>query len=83
MIFALGIRHIGEVASSELANKFGSIDALFEATLDDVKEIGDFGDIMAKSVVDFFSKDSTRYIVERLKSAGVETVNEVKELSND
>ena len=83
VIFALGIRHIGEVASSELANKFGSIDALFEATLDDVKEIGDFGDIMAKSVVDFFSKDSTRYIVERLKSAGVETVNEVKELSND
>lgn len=83
VIFALGIRHIGEVASSELANKFGSIDALFTATFDDVKEIGDFGDIMAKSVVEFFAKDTTKYIVERLKNAGVDTVNEVKELSNE
>ena len=83
VIFALGIRHIGEVASSELANKFGSIDALFTATLDEIKEIGDFGDVMAKSVVDFFSKDSTRYIVERLKNAGVDTANEIKEISNE
>ncbi len=83
VIFALGIRHIGEVASSELANKFGSIDALFTATLEEIKEIGDFGDVMAKSVVDFFSKDSTRYIVERLKSAGVDTANEIKEISNE
>ena len=83
VIFALGIRHIGEVASSELANKFGSIDALFTATLDDIKEIGDFGDVMARSVVDFFSKDTTRYIVERLKNAGVDTANEIKEISNE
>lgn len=83
LIFALGIRHIGEVASSELANKFGSIDALFTATFDEIKEIGDFGDVMAKSVVDFFSKDSTRYIVERLKNAGVDTANEIKEISNE
>ena len=83
VIFALGIRHIGEVASSELANKFGSIDALFTATLEEIKEIGDFGDIMARSVVDFFSKDSTRYIVERLKNAGVDTANEIKEVSNE
>ena len=83
VIFALGIRHIGEVASSELANKFGSIDALFTATLEEIREVNDFGEIMAKSVVDFFSKDSTRYIVERLKNAGVVTVNEIKEISNE
>ena len=83
LIFALGIRHIGEVASSELASKFGSIDALFTATEDEIKEIGDFGDVMAKSVVDFFSRAETKYIIERLKNAGIKTSEEVKELSNE
>lgn len=82
VIFALGIRHIGEVASAELANKFNTIDALFDATLEDVIEIGDFGEIMAKSVIEFFSKESTRYIVERLKSAGVKTENEIKKVGS-
>ncbi len=82
VIFALGIRHIGEVASSELANKFGNIDALFTATVEDITEIGDFGEVMAKSVVEFFSKDTTKYIVERLKSAGVKTENEQKQIGN-
>lgn len=83
VIFALGIRHIGEVASAELANKFGSVDELFTATLEEIREVNDFGEIMAKSVVDFFSKDSTRYIVERLKNAGVKTENRVSVLSSD
>ena len=82
VIFALGIRHIGEVASSELANKFRSVDALFDAKIEDVLEIEDFGEIMAKSVVDFFSKDSTRYIVERLKNAGVKTENQEIKIDN-
>lgn len=83
VIYALGIRHIGEVASQELADKFGSIDALFEATEEQIKEIGDFGDVMAKCVVEFFSKESTRYIVERLRNAGVDMVNEIKEKSSE
>lgn len=83
LIYALGIRHIGEVASSELAGKFGNIDALFEATEEEIKEIGDFGDVMAKSVVDFFKKEETKYIVEKLKNAGVKTSEEIKELSNE
>lgn len=82
VIFALGIRHIGEVASSELASKFGTIDALFDATVENITEIGDFGEIMARSVVDFFSKDTTKYIVERLKNAGVKTENEQKQIGN-
>ena len=83
LIFALGIRHIGEVASGELANKFGTIDALFDATEDEIKEIGDFGDVMARSVVEFFKKDETRYIIEKLKDAGVKTSEEIKEVSNE
>ena len=83
VIFALGIRHIGEVASAELANKFGSIDNLFTATFEEIKEVNDFGDIMAKSVIEFFGKATTKYIVERLKNAGVDTANEIKEVSNE
>ena len=83
VLFALGIRHVGEVASANLANKFGSIDALFDATLESVQEVEDFGEIMAKSVVEFFGKDTTRYIVERLKNAGVDTASEIKEVSNE
>lgn len=83
VIYALGIRHIGEVASSALADKFGSIDALLEASVEKIKEVDDFGEIMAKSVVDFFSKESTREIVERLRVAGVSMANEIKEKSNE
>ncbi|MBQ7761146.1 MAG: NAD-dependent DNA ligase LigA [Clostridia bacterium] len=83
VIYALGIRHIGEVASSALADKFGSIDALFDATIEQITEVEDFGEIMAKSVVDFFSKESTREIVERLRTAGVSMASEIKEKSNE
>lgn len=83
LIFALGIRHIGEVASAELASKFGSIDALLDATLDEIKETNDFGEVMARSVVEFFSKPETRELIERLKQAGVDTANEIKEISNE
>lgn len=83
VIYALGIRHIGEVASSALADKFGSIDALFEATADEITEVEDFGEIMAKSVVDFFAKASTREIIEKLRKAGVSMANEIKEKSNE
>ena len=73
VLFALGIRHVGEVASANLAAKFGSIDAIFDATEEQICEIEDFGLIMAKSVVEFFKKDTTGYIVSRLKEAGVVT----------
>lgn len=83
VIYALGIRHIGEVASAELASKFGSIDAIFEATEDEICETHDFGLIMAKSVVEFFKKDSTKYIIGKLKEAGVVTENALVEKTNE
>ena len=83
LIYALGIRHIGEVASNELASKFGSIEAIYDATVEEITEIHDFGEIMARSVVDFFKKESVRAIIEKLKGAGVVTEEAVKELSNE
>ena len=83
LIYALGIRHIGEVASAELASKFGSIEAIYDATVDEITEIEDFGLVMAQSVVEFFKKESTRYIISKLQSAGVVTSEEIKEKSNE
>ena len=83
LIFALGIRHIGEVASGELASKFGSIERLFDAKEDEICEIQDFGLVMAKSVVDFFGKTSTRYIINRLKDAGVVTEEKTVVTTNE
>ena len=83
VIYSLGIRHIGEVASAELASKFGSIDALFTASAEEICEIEDFGLIMAKSVVDFFKKDSTKYIVRKLKAAGVVTEETMAEKTDE
>ncbi len=83
LIFALGIRHIGEVASAELASKFGSVEAIYDATVEQITEIEDFGAVMAQSVVDFFKMESTRYIISKLQAAGVVTSEEVKETTNE
>ena len=71
LIFAMGIRHIGEKAAKLLAERFGNLDAIMQATVSDILEIEGFGEIMALSVVEFFSKPGTRDLVERFKSVGL------------
>ena len=83
LIYALGIRHVGEVASETLASAFGSVEALYDATVEEIEKLDDFGHVMAESVCSFFGKDSTKYIISRLQSAGVITSAEIKELSNE
>ncbi len=83
VIYSLGIRHIGEVASGELASKFGSADAIFDATEEQICEIEDFGLIMARSVVDFFKRPETRYIIDRLTSAGVVVTEKIVEKTSE
>ncbi len=73
LIYALGIRGIGEKAAKSLAAHFGNIDALFEATEESLVEIEDFGAIMAQSVISYFSHPQTRAFIESLKAAGVNT----------
>lgn len=71
LIFALGIRHIGAKAGKLLADYFKDIDLVMNASVDDILQIGGFGKIMAESVVEFFSSDSTKELIEKLKEAGV------------
>ena len=71
LIFALGIRHIGAKAGKLLADYFSDIDSVMNASVDDILQIDGFGKIMAESVVEFFSSDSTKELIEKLKEAGV------------
>lgn len=71
LIFALGIRHIGAKAGKLLADYFKNIDLVMNASVDDILQIDGFGKIMAESVVEFFSSDSTKELIAKLKEAGV------------
>lgn len=71
LIFALGIRNIGAKAGKLLAEHFKNIDNLMNASVDDILEIDGFGLVMAESIVNFFSQESARELIEQLKSAGV------------
>ncbi|MCL2507705.1 MAG: NAD-dependent DNA ligase LigA [Oscillospiraceae bacterium] len=81
LLFALGIRHVGEKAAKLLAARFGSMDRLMEASAEEIAAIEGFGDIMVKSTADFFSLEQTADLIERLKLAGVNmtTLEEVKD----
>ena len=71
LLFGLGIRNIGDKAAALLAEHFGSMGALQAATAEQMCEIDGFGAVMAQSVLEFFAKDGTTDLLQRLKEAGV------------
>ena len=73
LIYALGIRNVGEVAAAALAERYGDIEALTKATVEEIAELDDFGNITAECVVDFFSHPQNIALCRRLAEAGVET----------
>src|SRR5665811_1298186 len=73
LIHGLGVRHIGERTATLLANRFGSLDALASASLDDINDVPGIGGIVAASVVDFFSEQPNLALMEKFKQAGLRT----------
>ena len=71
LIFALGIRHVGEEIGGLLAEHFGSLDKLSEAKEEELKSIPAIGPKIAESVLAFFSQESNRKIIRRLLESGV------------
>ena len=82
LMFALGIRHIGQKAAKLLSEHFGDIDSIIAASEEEIAEIDGFGGIMAKSAAEFFSMTQTADLIERLKAAGV-NMKSLKEKSDD
>ena len=71
LIFALGIRQVGAKAGKTLASHFGSLDALMNASLEELTGVEDVGAVTAQNILDWFSQPSAREMVERLRGAGV------------
>lgn len=74
LVFGLGIRHIGEKAAKNISAKYKTIDNLMVATVDEMAQIEDVGQIMAQSVVDFLNQPQNIYFIYRLKLAGVNCI---------
>ena len=75
LVYALGIRNVGEVAAASLAARFGDLDALTRATFSEICELDDFGEITAECVVEFFSHPQNVLLCNRLADAGLITVD--------
>lgn len=71
LLFGFGIRNIGDKAAALLAEHFGSMQAIREATAEQIGEIDGFGGVMAQSVLEFFAKEGTADLVHRLADRGV------------
>ena len=72
VVFALGIRFVGETSARLLARHFKNIDALMSAGLQELQEVEGIGDVMAKSIIAYFHDDANRAIIERLRAQGVQ-----------
>ncbi|MFN7161639.1 MAG: helix-hairpin-helix domain-containing protein, partial [Fimbriimonadales bacterium] len=79
LIFALGIRHVGEHAARLLAEHFGSLDALMNAREEQIRQIHGIGPETAREVVEFFARSENRAVIEKLRRAGVRMEAERKE----
>ncbi len=72
VLFALGIRYVGETTAREIARHFGSIDAIKNASREDLLSVADVGDVIADSVLAYFKKEDNLQEVSRLQAAGLQ-----------
>jgi len=82
VLFALGIRYVGETVAKKLAKHYKSIDALMFASLLDLVTVDEIGERIAQSVVEFFSSEENKVIIERLRGFGVQLEISAEKLAN-
>ncbi len=88
LIFALGIPHVGAKTAKILAIKFETMDNLEEATFEELTNIPDIGDIIAKSIIEYFNKEENKETLQELRNLGInmvytgEKVKESEEFNN-
>lgn len=82
VLYAIGIRHIGETTAKKLAYYFKNIDALKSATLEQLLEVGDIGETTAQSIMDYFADSRNAIIIEKLRESGVQLELSKEQLVN-
>ncbi len=73
LLYALGVRQVGEVAAESIARKMRTIDACMSASVEDYTAVEDIGEITASALVEFFADEGSRELIARLKDLGVKT----------
>ncbi len=82
LVYALGIRQVGEVAAADISRSIGSIDGFFTVTSQELTSMKDVGSVTADSIVEYFSRPGTRELVDRLRAAGVVMTPTTEKQSN-
>ena len=82
LLFAFGIRHVGAKAAKTLAEYFGDIDSIISATLEELTEIEGIGAVLAESIKDYFSNETTIKMINDLKELGVNTISLTEKFDN-
>lgn len=82
LIYALGIRQVGAKTGKALASAFGTMDALMNATLEDLIQLPDVGAITASNIVNWFAQPQSQHMIEQLRNAGVNFVNKQEKLDD-
>ncbi|NNL15757.1 MAG: NAD-dependent DNA ligase LigA [Flavobacteriaceae bacterium] len=82
VLYALGIRYVGETVAKKLVKHYKSIDVLALATEDDLVNVDEIGEKIAESVLEFFSSEQNRIIIERLRNFGVQLEISAEKLAN-
>ena len=81
LLFGLGIRQVGSKAAKTLALTYGDIDNLISASMEDLKNVKDIGDITADAIVTFFEDEANLHLIQSLKEAGVNMSIEKEEVT--
>ncbi|MFU8812042.1 MAG: NAD-dependent DNA ligase LigA [Balneolaceae bacterium] len=72
VLYALGIRYVGKTVAKDLANAFGSVDAIFSKSAEELAEVDSIGPVIAQSVVSFFDNEKNGQLIQRLNDAGLQ-----------
>ena len=78
VLYALGVRHVGETTAKALATHFRSIDNLAKATREELLQADDIGEVIADSIISYFADETNRDTIDRLKAAGLKFESEGK-----
>ncbi|MCK5781727.1 MAG: NAD-dependent DNA ligase LigA [Flavobacteriales bacterium] len=83
VLFALGIRYVGETVAKKLARSFKSIDSLIIASFDELVSVDEIGERIAESVINFFLEEDNIKLIDKLKDNNIKFVSEETEISTD
>ncbi|MBN2347511.1 MAG: NAD-dependent DNA ligase LigA [Bacteroidales bacterium] len=83
VLFAIGIRYVGETTAKALASHFKSLDALKNATFEELTQVEEIGSAIAESIISFFKNDNNIKVIEELKKTGLQTTVTKNEVTSN